>query len=148
MLTSTDVQSHIDHSLSEKRIPVGVCNSTAIYTRCDIVSPTAQVNSLNSMNFIYVTRAISKVQSHFIRGVPISTVRTLSSTAACEEVSAALYTVTTIFSTPNSNEVHVAVVGQISTHEADVRNSLRVDLHQRREQAQQQWTRDAHHPTP
>ena len=62
-------------------------------------------------------------------------VRTLSSTAACAQVSEALYTVNTIHSVPHLSEVHVGVVGQISTHEPDVRNSLRVDIYHSSEEA-------------
>ena len=40
---------------------------------------------------------------------------------------------------PHKAKVDVAVVGQVGAHEADVRNNLRVDLHQSKQKAQQHF---------
>ena len=70
-----------------------------------------------------------------IRKVPVSTIRSVFIETACEEVSTTLYTLITSF--PHKIEVHIAVVGQKALPEFDLSNSLTMDLHQSREEAQQ-----------
>ncbi|CAI8019050.1 hypothetical protein GBAR_LOCUS11495 [Geodia barretti] len=54
-----------------------------------------------------------------------------------------LNTVTTTGIIPHFTEADIGIVGQSLAHEGDIRNSLRVDLHQRPEETQQRH--NSHH---
>ena len=64
-----------------------------------------------------------------IREVPVTTMDTLRTAAACAQVSVTLNTLN--YSFPYQAKVHIGVVGQRLAHdEGDIRKGLRVDLHQ------------------
>ncbi|CAI8050547.1 hypothetical protein GBAR_LOCUS27749 [Geodia barretti] len=70
---------------------------------------------------------------------------TITTSTTCGQVSDTLNTFTTINNvrSPHLTDVDIGMVGQSLAHEGDIRNSLRVDLHQRPEETQQRH--NSHH---
>ena len=143
-LTSTGIQSHI-HSLPSGAWITVHChrlNPAVVYSWWRAIAPAPEVSPLSGDRAIHIWAARS--QPDTCRGEPDTTVRPVHSPAARGQVCVALHTV--LGTGSHCSDVHEAVVGQTSTHESDVWSSLRVDLHQSREEAQQQWNY-GHHGT-
>ena len=123
LLTSIEIESNI-YCISYTDISVIMnCECryvTAIYSRCrSILLSITNINSLVNSILIDIARA-REWKSCSIRKVPVSSVWTLCVTAAFTQISVTLNTVTTTGITPHKTEVHIAIVCQSLSIEADI----------------------------